>query len=665
MINDKTMKNNILKYALFSVVLLLTGVSLNSCNSDDSAGGTPMLSVFGPSPALRGGDLRFLGVNMKGVTGIKLQGADEIKDFTSQTESEVDITIPQSAEPGLVTINYDGGSTVTKSELTFTEPISVDSTYCENKPAPRYGDKLIITGDYLNLIKQAIFMGGDTVMSANFISQSRKKIELTIPRGAKAGHLTLSNGATIPVTVFTPAVAIQPPVYRTDNPITPLTVKPGKDSVDIYGANLDLVKAVTFAGTKLAGFRLVSQTQIRALVPLDAQDGKVILVAYASGLTVTSTVDMAMEMPAVTSVSPIPVKNGGTLVLSGTNLDLVTAVSFGKVSATISSQSETQLKITVPIATNSTTCTLTMASTKTLNVTGISYIEPTVTTFNPSSLTAGESTTLTGTDLDLVSSVTFSGSGSLTVSSFASQTSTSLALAVPVTAVTGTVTLNLVNGNDVSISSGLTIKPATDPAISGTPQPSSPGKSITITGRNLNSVEAFYLGTTKITKYTSRGDESVTMVVPSTISLGTYAINMVDYSGNTFTGPNIIIQSPEYTISKDNSGFTFPGTLTWADGGRFRIYFDSPVDLTSLGLTTNSKIYIYKNAGETGQAQINDANWSTLTTATDWDGSLTKVEVPVTSAILTAINSTRDNGTTTCLIIQGSGFTVSKVTILP
>ena len=81
MINDKTMKKNILKYTLLFAVLLLTGVSLTSCNSDDSAGGTPMLNVFGPSPALRGGDLRFLGVNMKGVTGIKLQGADEIKDF--------------------------------------------------------------------------------------------------------------------------------------------------------------------------------------------------------------------------------------------------------------------------------------------------------------------------------------------------------------------------------------------------------------------------------------------------------------------------------------------------------------------------------------------------------------------------------------------------------
>lgn len=558
------MKKNILKYSSLYILLLLMSFNLISCNNDDVER-TPMLSVFGPCPALRGGELRFIGVNMTSVTGVKLQGVDEITDFVSSTDTAVKITIPQGAEPGTVTLNYNGGSITTKTNLTFSEPISVDTVYNESTKTPRYGDKLIIKGDYLNLIKQAIFMGGDTVYSADFISQTRKQIELTIPRAAKAGHITLSNGATIPITVITPTVAIQPPVFRTENAITPLSAKAGADSVTIYGANLDLVKSVVFAGTKLAAFRLVSQTEIRALVPIDAEDGKVILVAYASGLTVTSTDEMVMKVPVVTETSPSPVKNGATLTLTGTDLDLVSVVSFGDLTAGIVSQSATSLKIKVPYTTASATAKLTTYSAKSINISGITYTTPIITSASPLSFTAGADLTISGTDLDLVRSVTL-GDASVSITPTDPK---SFTITTPSTATSGNIIVTTVNGTKVESSVSLTIKAPTSPVVSSMTAKAYKGDMITLVGNNLNNVETVYFyNNVKATKFGERTANKLEVYVPSTATAGTHPVTLVSYSDETITtSSNLYIMGVEPSTANTVMLMNFEQSTTGSHNG--------------------------------------------------------------------------------------------------
>ena len=101
-------KKNIWTAGLMICLLLLSGISFTSCDNDE-VDDTIVLNSFGPSPALRGGDLRFIGNNLKNVTSIVLPGLTagstiEVTEITVIDEREIRISIPQTAGVGMVTL---------------------------------------------------------------------------------------------------------------------------------------------------------------------------------------------------------------------------------------------------------------------------------------------------------------------------------------------------------------------------------------------------------------------------------------------------------------------------------------------------------------------------------------------------------------------------------
>lgn len=534
------MKKNILTYCSFILITLIAGLGFVGCDKDDVAG-TPVLESFGPSPALRGGELRFIGKNLSNyIEGVVLQGVDEIKDFQVVSDEEFKITIPQDAKPGLITLNTSAGKIVTKTALTFSEPISISKLSNTNATGvARYGDKFTFEGDYLNLIKQVIFSGNDTVYQDKFVEQTRYKITVTVPKSARTGMITLSNGADVPILVYTAEVPIQAPyiVKASDNlgaGLSPLTVKPGTDKVTIKGSNFDLVKAVVFGGTKLSPKFTVSTDArtIEAEVPADAQDGSVILVGF-SGTTVTSELSLTIKMPVVTKVTPNPVKNGETLTITGTDLDLVSGVTFGTLAANILSHSSTELKVVVPFTATPGKIVLATKSGKNVETESISYIKPTATSFSPTSLMAGKEVVINGTDLDLVSSVIFPDN--LTVAVDASKrTSTSIRINVPVTAVSGKVTLVMMNGETKDSESSLTVEPADIPVVTSKPSSIKPGELLVLQGMNLN-VETAYFGNIKATEYGTRTNSRLEVYVPKNVPAGNVILTLTGANGKSST----------------------------------------------------------------------------------------------------------------------------------
>ena len=78
------MKNYIFSF-LTLLAIALSGLSLTSCNEDDLVTNQYQkgvaLNVFGPSPVVRGGTLRFLGSNLDMVTQVIIPGVDPITDI--------------------------------------------------------------------------------------------------------------------------------------------------------------------------------------------------------------------------------------------------------------------------------------------------------------------------------------------------------------------------------------------------------------------------------------------------------------------------------------------------------------------------------------------------------------------------------------------------------
>lgn len=550
------MRHNINKflYASFVACILIGGLLFTSCDKDEEDLTTVKLSAFGPSPALRGGELKFIGANLDKVSAVVLPENIEITTFVSKTANELVIAIPQNTAPGLVTLKTPQGDITTKTPLTFTEPISIESVA---PAAVKAGDVFTINGDYLNLIAQVIFSDGIAIDSADFISQSRYKIEVTVPIEAQTGKVIISNGAEIPVLVYTAnEVQVTLPAVTS---VAPNPVKPGTE-LQINGTNFQLVKSLVFAdGITVDNFTVnTAKTQITANVPANTKEGSIKLVAF-SGVEVEVTTPLSLISPAITSITPNPVKNGATLTVAGTNLDLVIGATFGgDVTGVILSQSATKLEITVPLTATEGKVVLNTNSGKTAESAVLTFVRPTISSIAPLALVAGNDITITGTNLDLVSKVKFGGGLSVDVTN---ATATSLKVTVPMAATSGKITLITTNGTEIESTDALAVEAANKPVITGvSPSTLKPGQKLTFSGSKLHLVEAIYFGTIKAVLYGIRTESSIEVYVPETAAPGKQKAKFVAFDGAE-------VMSPEFSVTGTDPILSSTIMITNFDGG--------------------------------------------------------------------------------------------------
>ena len=104
--------------------MLLSCFAFTACDEDDldtnPYKGGISLNVFGPSPVARGGELRFLGCGLDQVTAVVIPGCENITDITVISSEEIRVTVPQTAEPGYVTLIFQNGESITtKTKFLF------------------------------------------------------------------------------------------------------------------------------------------------------------------------------------------------------------------------------------------------------------------------------------------------------------------------------------------------------------------------------------------------------------------------------------------------------------------------------------------------------------------------------------------------------------------
>lgn len=450
------MKTNRLSVLCLAGALLLTGVSFTSCLKGDDVDtnqyvGGISLNVFGPSPVARGGELRFLGSGMNQVTAVVIPGCADITDINVISDREIRITVPQEAQPGLVTLRTPNGDITTKTELTFTEPISIEN-FTPATVLP--GDELTIEGEYLNLIHEVIFADDVTVTEEDFITHERNMIKLLVPEEAQTGQIILSDGEELPNMIYSEEdlVVTLPSV---ETVVNKENAKPG-DVVEINGENLDLVRQMLMPDGTEVEFTLTSPNIIEFILPENASDGDVVVVP-ASGVKVT-VAHLTMAVPTNLVATPASgLRGGDEIVLTGLNLDVVTSLSFPGVAENVqlASLSEKELTVVMPEAAQSGSLILNTKSGKQVSIV-IETLKPLVGSYNPSSIPAGESLLINGQNLDLVASVTFGGGQTVAVSS---SSASQLSVSVPMEAETGNIVLNMYNGETVEGPSLTVTKP--------------------------------------------------------------------------------------------------------------------------------------------------------------------------------------------------------------
>jgi hypothetical protein len=265
-----------------AISFLMAFVFINSCKKNsDTASDKVVLLSFGPSGAMHGDSIFFIGNNLNKVTSIELVGATIPESaFLIKTAERIVFKIPQSTQEGYATLKTPDGDVVSKTKISFTVPVKILTIPKTAKP----GDNITITGEYLNWVKEIVF--AKDVSETTFVSKSLTQLVVKVPQNARTGTLIVNTGGTKPLSIQTDSslkVTLPAITSFAPNP----AVRGG--NLTITGTDLDLVMGVALKGVTapITSFVSRSATQLVITIPAAAVKGVVTLVAYST-LTVPS-----------------------------------------------------------------------------------------------------------------------------------------------------------------------------------------------------------------------------------------------------------------------------------------------------------------------------------------------------------------------------------------
>ena len=465
------------------LVMALMGLSLAACSNDDldtnQYQGGVSLNAFGPSPVMRGGQLRFIGSNLDQIREVRIPGVDAITTIEvvkAGVPSEIRVTVPHDGpEVGNVVLVANNDQEITtKSTLTYTEGIVIKSI----TPSAMPGDVIEIKGDedgYLNLIHSMAFADNVVVSEKDFLQHDRYTIKVKVPEDAKTGKLqfytadlTVGDAAKLDyqivlsddrLIVGTPTVAKVKGRNEVDAEGT-ITAKAG-ETVTVTGDYMQLIKAVKVGGVEITEFTIAEDGKSLSFVlPAEAPDGAIDLVCKSDVEVPAAMVETVKPSDCV--AAPAPVKAGAALTISGKDMDLVTAVEFDNADAlsgeAISVAADKVVVTAVPETATEGKLRLVMANGQKVEV-EFTLVKPTATGYNANPASAGSTIQITGTDLDLVKSVDFGGAEANVEKDDVSADGTTLNVKVPMAAKSGAPVLKLANGVTINAPE-LTIKEA-------------------------------------------------------------------------------------------------------------------------------------------------------------------------------------------------------------
>jgi hypothetical protein len=264
----------------FALMLILVSMfAITSCKKDnDVSSDQVMLYSFGPTGAMHGDTLSFIGNRLDQVTSIEFTGATVDKaGFISQTSEVIKVKVPAETERGFVTLKTAQGDIVSKTTLNLEVVVEVTGVPSNARP----GENITITGEYLNWVTAIKFSKDKWVDSADFVSATLNQLVVEVPMDAESGPVVFYYGGTGkgPLEVETLGLELTLPAISGMGPNPAVR----EENLTITGTNLDLVKGIMFKGKTTADTVFVSRsaTELVLKIPAEANKGKITLVAYS------------------------------------------------------------------------------------------------------------------------------------------------------------------------------------------------------------------------------------------------------------------------------------------------------------------------------------------------------------------------------------------------
>ena len=676
---------NIFRYSI--LLALCSFVGLVSCapeelSTDQFSDDTVVLGAFAPNPVVRGAELRIMGSNLDKIVEVQIPGAEpitEIELVASGRVSEIRVVTPkagaedESVTGPVVLIDADGNTYKSKTELSFTEGIVLDSfTPAEAMP----GDVVTVKGDYLYNVQQIVLGGGVYVTGEQITQKSRRELKFIVPSNAITGPVTIGDvdennnpDGLIPNNVPSEEELVigDPTVKAADRGM----LKAGAE-ITVQGSYLDMIEKAAFRVTTPAAEEgaepTVADTDVDFVLAKDNKSVKVVLPAtVADGeIVLTSFAGKEFKAGAYTTVIPTAVaiaaetryKAGLKAVVTGKDLDLVTSADLSGEKLDIV-YADNKLTFAIPAKAVDGVVTLALANGKTVATEAIELVKPTITEMSPLELYAGdENITVKGTDLDLIVAAALGGREA--EFEYANE---EIIVKTALTSVSGKVALTLDNGLVVESADEVKVNYHSLVIVTEMPAMQHIGQEVVLKGSNFSLVENIFIGDVKVTQYSLRTDEEVRFLMPWN-KAGMYNLSFHLFSGDVETVATQIEVGLELdirTIWEGEASLNWTGMQELAWGG---------YDWSTVKPGTILTAYFTLHEADYWQVRFANGSWASIPSGVEIASGLGQAEgnIPMTAgATYYAIKLTAADVDMLVnqggLVMTGANYTLTKLTL--
>lgn len=461
----------------------------------------PTVTGFSPTSGFPGDTITINGTDFSFVTGVTFNNVDAAA-FTVLSATQLTAVVPKTATTGAIEVTTESGSGTSASALTVQQAPAEIASF-----TPTFGGagtSVVITGDKLFGATGVTFGG---VAALTFEANSRTQLTAFVPDNAFTGPICIAtpggfNGCS--ATHF----GIPPRISS----FTPTSGLPGT-SVTITGVNFTGATEVTFNGSA-ATFTVDSATQITATVPAAATSGPIAVITSAGGGLSQTSFGVP---PTISGFTPARAPVGGTVTITGLRFTGATQVTFNGTSAAFTVVNATTINAIVPNGTTDGPIHVTTpGGSATSAQTFVVAFPPVISSFTPAKGEPGTVVTISGTDFDGSTQVTFNGAPA----SFTLNGSTSITATVPATATNGPIAITSPEGTGTS-SAIFSLPPV---ITSFSPNAGTVGATVTITGNNFVGTTAVTFNTTAATSVVINSQEKLTVTVPTGATTGRLSV---------------------------------------------------------------------------------------------------------------------------------------------
>ncbi|MCG8607193.1 IPT/TIG domain-containing protein, partial [bacterium] len=520
----------------------------------------PTITSFSPASVPEGGEVTVTGTSFTGTTAIVFNGLPAT-GFTVDSDTQLRAIVPAGATDGRIHVTNAEGTGISASDLFIISPPTVSAF---TPLAGIVGTEVTVNGTNFHYVTQVDFNG---TPASTFQIDSETQLRVDVPAGALTGSINVTNPAGTAASSSDFSV-LYPPMIASFSPDSGIV----GTEVTIMGQSFSGTTAVTFSDSS-ATFTIISNTEIRALVPTGVSLGK-IRVTNADGNDLSSDSFVPILVPAISAVTPADGPETSQVTITGQNFLQIGGVSFnGLADSSFVVDSPTQIRASVPLgATAGPVGVSNPAGTGTSAQDFLVTFVPVIDSFAPIIGVEGTEVTITGLNLAGTQTVSF---GAIAAAVVNADSDTQLRTQVPAGVTSGSVSVT--NGEGTTESSDVFTVIESPFVSSFSPDSGMPGTEITIAGSNFVQISEVSFNGVSASDLVVDSETQLRATVPLASSTG--PISVANPAGVTNSGSDFTFIAPPSIVSFTPIADTFVRstrpTNNYGDDSELRVRLSS------------------------------------------------------------------------------------------